>query len=96
MSSSAAAKPLSRGRDSLESDLVDNAEAHQRGQGKCDADGEEVDVQGKLVRGAGWVRGCHETPLFLMGGLNVCGRAQRESPRIALGAEYVGSGGSKA
>jgi hypothetical protein len=46
------------------------------------------------VGGAGWVRGCHKTPCFDV--CRVIGWAQRESPRIALGAEYVGSGGSKA
>ena len=48
----------------LEGDLVDDAEADERGEREGDADGEEVHVDRQLVSGVGYVWRCHDSPYW--------------------------------
>jgi len=81
----------------LEVDLVDDAEADERGEAERDADGEQVNIDGQpkagvRLRGAGGlicVRGCHGAPWCFECELRDGPRAVKNPP-LAPGADAVG------
>jgi hypothetical protein len=72
----------------LEGDLVDDAESDQCGQGEGDADGEEVDIDGQLMRrfglsGAGWFGGCHVAPCPVLNLMSLDGCSAQEKAHVS-------------